>query len=90
MAIRKIEKIYCSLNLGYIYNVNYSYNPENGIRISIFFVNESGVYKKPTLNNKVQIKIGPAVFNMYSVRFEESKGSGGKTFPITCTACGKD
>ncbi len=82
MAIRKIEKIYCSLNLGYIYNVNYLYTPESGIRISLFFVNESGIYKKPKLNTKTQIKIGNAVFNMYSTRFEESGGSGGKTCKV--------
>jgi len=82
MAIRKIEKVYCSLNLGYIYNVNYSYNPESGIRISLFFINESGVYKKPTLNNKVQIKIGSAVFSMYSTAFEQSSGASGKTCKV--------
>ena len=69
MAIKNISQITCSLNLGLIYSLDYSYAPERGITMKLFFVRQDGNY--PTLNllplQKAQITIGSASFSMYPV-----------------------
>jgi hypothetical protein len=86
MAIRKLEKVYCSLNLGYVYSVNYSFAPQTGVRISVFFVNDKGVYNTGFLktNNpqRAQIKIGSAAFNMYPVNWEKTQSGTQKTIRV--------
>lgn len=84
MAIKKIDKVYCSLNLGYVYNVNYSFSPQQGVRITLFFVSESGVYNRNILspNNKAMIRVGGADFSMYPVSWENTKNGTQKTFKV--------
>ena len=70
MAIKKIGKVSCSLNLGLIYQLNYSYVPQEGVKISIYFVSESGKYNTKNIRSttvKQQIKIGTALFNLFPV-----------------------
>jgi len=69
MAIKRIQQISCSLNLGLIYNLDYNYDPKSGSSIKIYFVNESGQYNKPKLLplQKAFIQIGSASFTMYAV-----------------------
>lgn len=84
MSIKKIDKVYCSLNLGYIYNLNYSFIPREGCKITLFFVNESGEYKTDILSasKKAQIKIGGAIFNMLPIRAREVKNGTEKTLSV--------
>lgn len=84
MAIRKIDQVKCSLNLGLIYNLDYSYNPQSGTTITIFFVNESGEYQAPSLlpMNKVSITIGNTSFSMYAKRYKISKSSGMRVIEV--------
>lgn len=82
--MRKLETVSCSLNLGLIYSLNYSYTPENGISMTIFFVNETGDYKPPTLlpMNKANIKIGSASFGLYPKKYTVSKSAGRKVISV--------
>lgn len=85
MSIRKIDKVSCSLNLGYIYDLNYSFAPEQGVTVSLFFVNESGSYN---LNNiisptrKVQIKIGKTLFNLFAAERELEISEGRRVLRV--------
>lgn len=69
MSLKTIEQVTCSLNLGLIYSLDYSYSPSNGISMKLFFVKEDGKY--PTMNmlplRKAQIQIGSANFSLYPV-----------------------
>lgn len=84
-TIHNIDQITCSLYVGdkaYIYSFDYSYVPTEGTKITIYFVNESGVYNVPQLVSsnaaaailsvvqKVQITIGGALFSMYALSYE--------------------
>lgn len=82
--MKRLDSVSCSLNLGYIYNINYSYSPENGISMTIFFVNERGEYQKPNLlpMQKSSIRIGPASFSLYAKSFKISKASGRKVISV--------
>lgn len=84
MAIRRIEQVTCSLNLGLIYNLNYSFAPRDGTRITLTFINESGVYNTNFLNAKqpVRITIGSASFSMYPVSYRLVKGSDQKVIQV--------
>jgi hypothetical protein len=82
--MRRLEKVSCSLNFGLIYSVDYSYSPENGVSITIFFVNESGEYSAPNLipMQKASIKIGPASFSLYPKSYKISKASGRRVISV--------
>ncbi len=69
--IKSLPQVSCSLNLGLIYDLNYNYTPQEGVRITISFVNESGIYPKVPLSPlpvKALIRIGGASFGLYPVR----------------------
>lgn len=81
-GIKKLEKVWCSLNLGYVYNLSYSFAPKEGIKISLFFVNETGIYNTSFVKSpptKVQIKIGAAVFNLFPVESSKTTSLDQKT-----------
>lgn len=84
MSIKRLEKVKCSLNLGYVYNVNYSFSPQEGVRITLFFIKENGSYNKNILSpkNKTRIEIGNASFNMYPVSWENGQSGTQKTFKV--------
>jgi hypothetical protein len=67
MAIKNLVQVSCSLNLGLIYSFDYSWTPQNGATISIFFVKQEGTYQRPQYMQKAQVKIGNASFSMYVV-----------------------
>lgn len=74
MAIRAIPNVTCSLGLGSIYNFSYNYTPQEGVKITIYFVNESGVYpiSSSILSSKSKtfIRIGGATFSLYPIKYE--------------------
>lgn len=75
--MRSLSQVSCSLNLGLIYSVDFSYTPTGGVTIKIYFVNESGIY--PTNSYPLQkafIQIGGASFAMYPIagQVEYSEG----------------
>lgn len=73
-GIKKLEKVSCSLReLGYVYNLNYSFVPQQGVRLTLYFVNESGEYKTGFLSSssKVQISIGDAGFSLYPIKLRK-------------------
>lgn len=74
MAINKIPQVTCGLNLGYIYNISYDYIPQEGIKISIYFVNDNGIFNVDSSilspSNKTNITIGNASFNLYPIKYE--------------------
>lgn len=78
MAIQKIPQVSCSLNLGMIYNLDYSYDPSSGVKIKIYFVNEQGRYIMPNLLplRKEYIRIGATSFTMYPVQAQIEYASG--------------
>lgn len=84
MAIRTLDSVSCSLNLGLPYSFDYNWTPENGTVITVFFVNQNGVYKAPTLSikNKANLKIGPASFALYPVEYEEGYASGRRVISV--------
>lgn len=84
MAIRRIERVFCSLNLGLIYSVNYSYAPANGVAITIFFENETGEYTTPKLlpMQKANIRIGSASFSMYPKSWTLTKAAGKRVIKV--------
>lgn len=80
--IHTIDQVSCSLYVGdraYIYSFDYDYDPREGVKITIYFVTENGVYNIPaTLNadcpflsviQKSQISIGTAQFSMYPLSY---------------------
>lgn len=83
MAIRNISQIRCSLNLGLIYSVSYEYNAQNGVEITIFFVNENGVYTRPIYLQKAQIQIGNASFSMNVVASDIQLSAGRRVIEVT-------
>ena len=73
MSIKKIPNVSCSLNLGLIYNLSYSYIPQEGSKISILFFNENGIYNTSNIlspSSKTNIQIGNASFNLYPIKYE--------------------
>ncbi len=84
MAIRVLDNVTCSLNLGLPYSINYDWSPDSGTVISVYFVNDTGIYTAPTLSirNKANIKIGPATFSLYPVAYEEAYESGRRVISV--------
>lgn len=83
MAIRQIEQVSCSLNLGLIYSVSYSWDPQQGVSMTIFFVKENGSYQKPAYLQKVFIRLGSASFALYAVASKISLASGRRVMEVT-------
>lgn len=82
MAIQNIAQVYCSLNLGLIYNVDYSYSPDNGSSITIFFFKQDGNYQRPQYMQKAQIRIGNASFSLYVVASEIQLANGRRVMSV--------
>jgi len=76
--MRSLPQVFCSLNLGMIYSLEYSYSPDSGTKIKVYFVNREGRYSKPSLlpMNKAFIQIGGAHFSMYPVDYGIESDSG--------------
>lgn len=76
--MRSISQVSCSLNLGMIYGLNYSYSPDSGTKIRVYFVNREGRYTKPSMLplRKAHISIGGTSFSMYPVECEIEYESG--------------
>lgn len=83
MAIRRIEQVSCSLNLGLIYSVGYSWSPESGVQMTVYFVNQNGTYSKPQFMQKAFIRLGSASFSLYVVASKLSLGPGRRTMEVT-------
>lgn len=88
MAIHPLPRISCSLLVGpnaYIYNFSYSYVPQDGVTMSLYFVNELGEYNTGgiiSMTNPVSITIDGVPFNMYALRFEKSADSKARTIRV--------
>lgn len=83
MAITRIDRVSCSLNLGLIYSVDYNYSPDSGITFTIAFVNQQGVYTHPPkLQQKESIKIGQAQFSVYVVESHISYAQGRRIIEV--------
>lgn len=84
MAIQRLDKVFCSLNLGLIYDLSYSYSPENGVNISLSFINESGEYTPPNLlpMQKASIRVGRASFSMYPKQWKLTKAAGRRVIKV--------
>lgn len=68
--MRSISQISCSLNLGLVYSLDYSYDPRAGISMKLYFVREDGSvanYQPPLPLQKAYIQVGAASFAMYPV-----------------------
>lgn len=81
--MRTIEQVSCSLNLGLIYSVSYSWDPKTGCSMTVFFVKEAGTYQKPTYMQKAFIRLGSASFSMYVVGSKISLASGRRVMQVT-------
>lgn len=82
MAIRNISQVSCSLNLGLIYSVDYSFSPQDGASITLFFVSQNGTYSRPRPMQKAQIRIGSASFSMYVVASDIQLSSGRRVMSV--------
>lgn len=82
MAIRSLSQVSCSVNLGYIYSVSYSYSPDSGAAITLFFVNQSGTYSRPAYMQKAFIRIGTATFSMYVVSSDIQLSDGRRVMAV--------
>lgn len=81
--MRTIEQVSCSLNLGLIYSVSYSWDPKTGCSMTVFFVKENGLYQKPVYMQKAFIRLGAASFSMYVVGSKISLASGRRVMQVT-------
>lgn len=84
MAIKSLATVSCSLNLGLIYRVGYSYSIREGVRISLTFVNESGNYAVPQLIplHQVFINLGGSAFSVYPVSYKLNKAGGRRVIDV--------
>ncbi len=83
MAITKIDQVSCSLNLGLIYSLNYTYSPEEGVGMIIAFVNETGTYTHPIKLLKASIIIGSSSFSMIVASSKISLSEGRRVIEVT-------
>jgi len=83
MAIRNLTQVYCSLNLGLIYNMSYDWSPQSGSTVSLFFVKQDGNYTRPRYMQKAQIRIGNASFSMYVVASDIQLSSGRRVMEVS-------
>lgn len=79
-----LDQVSCSMNLGQIYSLDYSYSPQDGVGITVFFVKEDGNYTLPTLLplQKAFIQIGGASFSMYPIRRKLSLAGGRRVMEV--------
>lgn len=79
-----LSQVSCSLNLGQIYSLDYSYSPQDGAGITVFFVKEDGNYTMPSLLplQKAFIRIGGASFSMYPIRRKLSLAGGRRVMEV--------
>lgn len=82
MSIRNIAQVSCSVNLGYIYSVDYSFSPDGGSSITLFFVNQAGTYSRPQYMQKAFIRIGAATFSMYVVASDIQLADGRRIISV--------
>jgi hypothetical protein len=93
--ILQLDQVTCSLNLGYIYSVDYSFDPKTGVKIILFFTNESGIFPfVPTVFNNNQncpmlsalvpchISIGGADFIVYPVTYTLQQSNDKKILKV--------
>ena len=82
--MKRLETVSCSLNLGFVYNLDYSYSPDNGVSMTLFFVNERGEYNPPILlpMQKTNIRIGQASFSLYPKSYKISKAQGRRVISV--------
>lgn len=82
--MRNLERVSCSLNLGLIYNLEYSYSPDSGVSVTLFFVNDSGEYSKPNMLplQKAHISIGGLNLSLYPKQYKISKSSGRRIMQV--------
>lgn len=83
MAIRNLSQVYCSLNLGLVYSVNYSWSPKEGASIDAYFVKQDGNYQRPQYMQKAQIRIGNASLSLYVVSSSIQLSSGRRVMKVT-------
>ena len=95
MAIKNLQEVTCSLNLGYIYNVNYTFDPKTGVKIIVFFITENGQYPGIPTNysngassnvlnalSPSVITIGPASFAVYPISYEVQNSNDKKVLKV--------
>ncbi len=84
MAIRSLDNVSCGMNLGLIYSLSYSYSPQGGTSITVFFVNAAGEYAEPGLlpPHKTNISIGNAYFSVYPVASSIEKSEGRRIMKV--------
>lgn len=82
MALHSLQQVYCSLNLGLPYSIDYNYSLRDGTTITIFFVNTQGIYQRPTYMQKAQITIGEASFSMYVVASDIQLSKGRRVISV--------
>lgn len=82
MSTRSLGQVSCSLNLGLPYSVSYDYSPKSGSAITIFFVNQQGVYNRPAYMQKAQVQIGSASFSMYVVASDIQLSQGRRVMSV--------
>lgn len=89
MALQELPNITCSLSVGanaYIYNFSYSYEPQQGVRLTVFFVNPLGKYNTSNLLSATTpsiITMGSSFFKAYPISFKENKTSGQRTLQVS-------
>lgn len=81
--MRQIEQVSCSLNLGLIFRVDYSYSPKEGVGITVLFSKQDGNYQKPQYLKKAIIRLGAASFSTYVVASKISLASGRRVMEVT-------
>ncbi len=85
MAIRSLPNASCSLNLGLIYRLSMSFQPGDGVRITAYFVNESGNYVAPILNGRQEasIRFGALAFAVLPVSYSLGLAYGRRIMQVT-------
>ena len=81
MSTRSLGEVYCSLNLGLPYSINYDWSAQ-GSAITIFFVNQTGNYQRPLYMQKAQIRVGSASFSMYVVASDIQLSDGRRVMSV--------
>lgn len=82
MAIRSLGQVSCSLNLGLPYSISYEYSPQNGTAITVFLVNQQGIYQRPQYMQKAQIVIGNSSFSMFVVASDIQLSDGRRVISV--------
>ncbi len=85
LTIKPLEKVYCSLNIGFIYNISFDFSPDAGSKITVTFVNDTGDYDTSFLSAIVpaSIGIGQAKFQMYPIAYDYQMNNTRKVISVT-------